>query len=211
MIQRSKFWFYCQNLCFLMTKLLVLSSQLVQFLVFKRQNSNFKDQICPNFGFKVKMFQFEGERVVIFGTLNCDWLIKRITTIRWLLTTLMASWLLTVDGGMSRSVLWKRLGLNRAIGEDRPEITSSRRKGESTMYFIKLPPQPHYYAPFNYLDDEDRQHNPQSNDFQKVRPTMITETFFFYFSNTRVHFWSKFGLWKIKIWISMSKIVFFSY
>lgn len=52
---------------------------------------------------------------------------------------------------LNNAMLWKRLGLNRAIGSERPQITSSKKKGESTVYFIKLPPQPHYYIPLNIL------------------------------------------------------------
>ena len=54
---------------------------------------------------------------------------------------------------MNNALLWKRLGLNRAIGDEggQPQITSSKKKGESTVYLIKLPPQPHYYIPLNYL------------------------------------------------------------
>lgn len=56
-------------------------------------------------------------------------------------------------GLMNNALLWKRLGLNRAIGDEggQPQITSSKKKGESTVYLIKLPPQPHYYIPLNYL------------------------------------------------------------
>ena len=52
---------------------------------------------------------------------------------------------------LNNAMLWKRLGLNRAIGGERPQITSSKKKGESTVYYIKLPPQPHYYIPLNLL------------------------------------------------------------
>lgn len=52
-------------------------------------------------------------------------------------------------------MLWRRLGLNRAIdvdnGGSRPQLTTSKRKGESTVYLIKLPPQSHYYATLNHL------------------------------------------------------------
>lgn len=61
-------------------------------------------------------------------------------------------------GLMNNALLWKRLGLNRAIGVDaegQPKITASKKKGESTVYFIKLPPQPHYYIPLNYIPSGD--------------------------------------------------------
>ncbi|EFX89964.1 hypothetical protein DAPPUDRAFT_309638 [Daphnia pulex] len=59
----------------------------------------------------------------------------------------------------SNAMLWKRLGLNRGIGNERPQITSSKKKGESTVYFIKLPPQPHYYSAFNLLPTSNDQKN----------------------------------------------------
>ena len=69
-------------------------------------------------------------------------------------------------GLMNNALLWKRLGLNRAIGDEheggQPQITSSKKKGESTVYLIKLPPQPHYYIPLNYLpsgNDKDSSSN----------------------------------------------------
>jgi len=61
-------------------------------------------------------------------------------------------------------MLWRRLGLNRAIDVDdvaaRPQMTTSKRKGESTVYFIKLPPGSNYYATLNHLAP--------SEDFKKV-------------------------------------------
>lgn len=71
----------------------------------------------------------------------------------------------------SNAMLWKRLGLNRGIGNERPQITSSKKKGESTVYFIKLPPQPHYYSPFNLL--------PTSNDQKNTPEPFETVNFVF--------------------------------
>jgi len=55
-------------------------------------------------------------------------------------------------GLMNNALLWKRLGLNRAVmGGDAPKISSTKKRGESTVYYIKLPPQPNYYIPLNYI------------------------------------------------------------
>lgn len=70
---------------------------------------------------------------------------------------------------LNNAMLWKRLGLNRAIGEDRPQITSSKKKGESTVYYIKLPPQPHYYIPLNILTSAGGYQKSTPDPFETVR------------------------------------------
>ena len=71
-------------------------------------------------------------------------------------------------GQMNTSLLWKRLGLNRAIGDGRPQISSTKKKGESTVYFIKLPPQPHYYIPSNYFPASTYDKDKTPAPFEKV-------------------------------------------
>lgn len=81
---------------------------------------------------------------------------------------------------LNNAMLWKRLGLNRAIGEDRPQITTAKKKGESTVYFIKLPPQPHYYIPLNALPSGGQyegRHKPTPDPFQTVRVVSFTADF----------------------------------
>ena len=88
-------------------------------------------------------------------------------TLLLLMTTLAA--LATCDPGrLSPSLLWKRLGLNRAIGG--PQISSMKKTGQSTVYFIKLPPQPHYYIPSNYFAPEPSRDDP-ADPFEKVSVT----------------------------------------
>ena len=58
------------------------------------------------------------------------------------------------SGLINNGLLWSRLGLNRAVGG--PHISSQKKKGESTVYFIKLPPQPHYYIPINHIKSYDQ-------------------------------------------------------
>jgi len=74
---------------------------------------------------------------------------------------------------MNNALLWKRLGLNRAIGDEgaQPQITSSKKKGESTVYLIKLPPQPHYYIPLNYLPAGDKDDKDEPNGAKKAIST----------------------------------------
>lgn len=69
----------------------------------------------------------------------------------------------------NNAMLWKRLGLNRAIGNERPQITSTKKKGESTVYFIKLPPQPVYYSAFNLLPTSNDQKKPTPDPFETVK------------------------------------------
>ncbi|XP_032780755.1 uncharacterized protein LOC116919020 [Daphnia magna] len=76
-----------------------------------------------------------------------------------ILVVMTGCWPASADPRLSNALLWKRLGLNRAIGSERPQITSSKKKGESTVYFIKLPPQPHYYSAFNLLPSSGYQKN----------------------------------------------------
>jgi len=80
----------------------------------------------------------------------------------------------------NNAMLWKRLGLNRGIGNERPQITSSKKKGESTVYFIKLPPQPHYYSAFNLLPtSNDQKNTPEPFETVNVFNYYYQDLFFF--------------------------------
>ena len=79
-------------------------------------------------------------------------LLYRIALLSVVLIVMTSCQLSSAIPRLNNAMLWKRLGLNRAIGAgNRPQITSTKKKGESTVYFIKLPPQPHFYIPFNLL------------------------------------------------------------
>lgn len=54
----------------------------------------------------------------------------------------------SVNAASPNHALFSRFGLARWEGPDKPQLFTSRRIGESSVYYIKLPPSQYYYTPF---------------------------------------------------------------
>ncbi|XP_065558457.1 uncharacterized protein LOC136026103 [Artemia franciscana] len=78
--------------------------------------------------------------------------VKRILTVALLLSTFGCDAALKKKKYIKGGQILQRMSVGRHIGDQRPQISQTKKEGESAIYYIRLPPQPYFYNDFNEFD-----------------------------------------------------------